>query len=168
MKWAKRSLLQNKARSCRKKANRQEESYSKTEANPKKSKSCRGGWDAQVGRGSTPFSPLVDNTATLCRVRGASTVMLSTGEIMITSGQGDTAEGELAGTYDRAKARRLLEPWCSLCNSLEVVAEAPLASEAEVRELVARRVEGGASGTKEDLAMIIRHLTETHVNEGSP
>lgn len=77
--------------------------------------------------------------------------------------QGETPQRHAPGTFDSERARQLFRSRCSQCHSSQFVEGVKLKSEEEVRQLVARMVSNGATGTEEELASIIRYLTETYV-----
>jgi len=64
--------------------------------------------------------------------------------------------------YDLQKARELFKMRCSLCHPYEVVEKSPPRSESEVRGLVERMIQNGASATESEFAEIIRYLTDTY------
>jgi mono/diheme cytochrome c family protein len=63
--------------------------------------------------------------------------------------------------YDPAVARQLFETKCSQCHKTTLVEVAPPGSEAEARRLVAMMVDEGLEATEEELAQIVRYLTES-------
>jgi mono/diheme cytochrome c family protein len=65
-------------------------------------------------------------------------------------------------SYDPQKGREVFEKRCSLCHPHELVAKSPPGSESEVRELVKRMVENGATATDQEFAEIIRYLSDTY------
>jgi mono/diheme cytochrome c family protein len=64
--------------------------------------------------------------------------------------------------YDPAAARQLFASKCSQCHELDLVEGSPPGSEDETRELVAWMVEEGLEATEEELAQIVRYLTESY------
>jgi cytochrome c2 len=72
------------------------------------------------------------------------------------------SEETSAAPYDPEKGRELFEMRCSLCHPHEVVAKSPPRSESEVRALVERMVQNGASATNQEFADIIRYLSDTY------
>jgi mono/diheme cytochrome c family protein len=64
--------------------------------------------------------------------------------------------------YDPEKGREVFEKRCSLCHPHELVAKSPPGSESEVRELVNRMVQNGATATDQEFAEIIRYLSDTY------
>ena len=67
-----------------------------------------------------------------------------------------------AATYDPAAAKQLFEKKCSQCHQPTLVSESPPGSADEAGELVTRMVEEGLEVTGEELAQIVRYLTEAH------
>jgi mono/diheme cytochrome c family protein len=63
--------------------------------------------------------------------------------------------------YDSASARELFESRCSQCHSTDRVVQNPPGSQEEATRLVQRMVLNGLVATEEELARIIRYLTET-------
>jgi hypothetical protein len=68
-------------------------------------------------------------------------------------------------TYDEASARQLFERKCSQCHEATLVDDSPPGSAGEARELVAWMVDEGLEATEEELALIIRFLTESYVRQ---
>jgi mono/diheme cytochrome c family protein len=69
-----------------------------------------------------------------------------------------------AAAYDPAAAKQLFNSKCSECHDSALVSDSPPASEDQARELVASMVEEGMEATQDELAQIVRYLTETHAN----
>jgi rubredoxin/mono/diheme cytochrome c family protein len=65
-----------------------------------------------------------------------------------------------ADAYDASSARQLFESKCSQCHPTALVGESPPGSEDEARELVARMVEEGLEASEQELATIVRYLSE--------
>jgi len=68
--------------------------------------------------------------------------------------------------FDPPRARELFERKCSQCHRTSLVEGSPPASGEAAREIVARMVENGLSGSEEELAQIIQYLIATHVKKG--
>jgi len=68
-----------------------------------------------------------------------------------------------SSAYDAGRARALFEAKCAGCHPLQLVERHELRSEDDARDLVARMVEEGLSGTDSELAQIVRYLTATYV-----
>jgi rubredoxin/mono/diheme cytochrome c family protein len=68
-----------------------------------------------------------------------------------------------ADAYDSASAKQLFENKCSQCHEIDLVTESPPGSEDEARQLVAWMVEEGLEATEEELAQIVRYLTNSYV-----
>lgn len=66
--------------------------------------------------------------------------------------------------YNPAAAKQLFESKCSQCHESTLVSESPPGSEEKARQLVASMVEEGLEATQDELAQIVRYLTETHAN----
>ncbi len=75
---------------------------------------------------------------------------------------GDTAEGA-AAVYDPLAAKQLFETQCQQCHGPPDFERSAVRSVEEVRELVARMVENGLEVSQEELARIIRYITENYV-----
>ena len=75
---------------------------------------------------------------------------------------GDAAE-RAAATYDPLAAKQLFETQCMQCHGPPDFERSPVGSVEEVRELVARMVENGLDVSQEELAQIIRYITENYV-----
>lgn len=73
-----------------------------------------------------------------------------------------TAEQTVPGAYDPVAAKQLFENKCSQCHISSLVEGSPPGSEDEARQLVASMVEEGLEATEEELASIVRHLTESY------
>jgi hypothetical protein len=58
-------------------------------------------------------------------------------------------------------ARQLFEAKCSQCHKTTVVELAPPGSESEARQLVAMMVDEGLEATEEELAQLVRYLTDS-------
>jgi rubredoxin/mono/diheme cytochrome c family protein len=71
------------------------------------------------------------------------------------------AEAEPAA-YDPVAAKELFENKCSQCHDATLVQAAPPGNEDEARQLVARMVEEGLEVEQEELAQVVRYLTETY------
>ncbi len=67
-----------------------------------------------------------------------------------------------APAYDAAAARKLFEAKCSQCHQVAAVADAPPGSETEARELISWMVDEGLEASEEELALLVRYLTETY------
>jgi len=65
--------------------------------------------------------------------------------------------------YDAARARELFESKCSLCHELAQVENATLTSEEHVRETITRMVSYGLTASEEELALIVRYVTDQYV-----
>lgn len=70
-----------------------------------------------------------------------------------------TSPGE---TFDLAKAKSVFESTCNGCHSLSNVEQAPPASEAAARDLVARMVDNGLSADEAKLEQIVGYLARTY------
>jgi len=79
-----------------------------------------------------------------------------------------TAEPAQAAPYDAALAKRLFETKCSECHATDEVDQAPPDSENAARDLVTRMVEEGMTADEEELAQIVRYLTDTYVKKSDP
>lgn len=64
--------------------------------------------------------------------------------------------------FDLAKAKIIFESTCNGCHSLSSVDQAPPASEAGARDLVARMVDNGLSAESATLEQIVGYLTRTY------
>jgi len=64
--------------------------------------------------------------------------------------------------YDPAAAKELYERKCSQCHKPVLVETAPPSSGEEAKELVARMVGEGLTATEDEIAQIVRYLTEVH------
>ena len=71
-------------------------------------------------------------------------------------------------SYDPAQAKKTFEEKCSQCHKANLVQHAPPASEAEARDLVTRMVENGLEATSNEIAQIVKYLTETVSAESAP
>ena len=71
-------------------------------------------------------------------------------------------EAAAPAAYDPAAAERLFQTKCSQCHDTTLVASSPPGSEGEARELVAQMVEEGLEATQEELAHLVRYLTESY------
>ena len=78
------------------------------------------------------------------------------------------AEEVKDGEYEPAAAKRLFEKKCSQCHLPTLVKHASPSSEEAARELVARMVSEGLTATEDEIAQIVRYLTETHVKVATP
>jgi mono/diheme cytochrome c family protein/rubredoxin len=67
-----------------------------------------------------------------------------------------------ATVYDPAAAEQLFQAKCSQCHKATLVQDSPPGSEDEARELVAWMVDEGLEATEEELAQIVRFLTESY------
>jgi len=76
--------------------------------------------------------------------------------------QAVTDEGAPAAAFDLERARGLFQMKCSKCHSPKFVEASPPTSPDEARELVARMVEQGLTGSEDELAQIVRYLIVTH------
>ena len=65
-------------------------------------------------------------------------------------------------TADLAKAKAVFETTCNGCHSLNSVEQAPPASEAAARDLVARMVDNGLGADQAALDQIVAYLTRTY------
>ena len=74
------------------------------------------------------------------------------------------AEEAGAAAYNPNAAKQLFESRCSQCHESTLVSESPPGSEEEARQLVASMVEEGLEATQDELAQIVRYLTETHAD----
>ncbi|MBC8872205.1 MAG: rubredoxin [Planctomycetes bacterium] len=74
------------------------------------------------------------------------------------------AEETETAAYNPAAAKQLFESKCSQCHANTLVSESPPRSEEKARQLVASMVEEGLEATRDELAQIVRYLTETHAN----
>ena len=66
-------------------------------------------------------------------------------------------------TADLTKAKAVFETTCNGCHSLNSVEQAPPASEAAARDLVARMVDNGLGADQAALDQIVAYLTRTYV-----
>ena len=73
-----------------------------------------------------------------------------------------TTNKSASTTYDPAAAKRLFEKTCSQCHPTNIVDTAPPGNATEARKLVSRMVNHGLVATEEQLAQIVRYLTETY------
>ncbi|MGI6420002.1 MAG: FAD-dependent oxidoreductase [Thermoguttaceae bacterium] len=64
--------------------------------------------------------------------------------------------------YDAAEAKRLFETRCSECHKLTLVESNPPDSADAARGLVVRMVDEGLTASEDELALIVRYLTETY------
>jgi rubredoxin/mono/diheme cytochrome c family protein len=64
--------------------------------------------------------------------------------------------------YDPSAARQLFEDKCSQCHEATLVETTPPGSENEAQKLVAWMVDEGLEATEQELAQIVRFLTETY------
>jgi rubredoxin/mono/diheme cytochrome c family protein len=67
--------------------------------------------------------------------------------------------------YDETAARQLFQAKCSQCHQTDLVTADPPASEQEARELVTRMVEEGLEATEEEIALIVRYITDFPTRE---
>ncbi len=70
--------------------------------------------------------------------------------------------------YDSVSAQQLFQAKCAQCHDAALVAAAPPASEQEARDLVTRMVEEGLEATGEEIAQIVRYLTESYAKAAGP
>ena len=73
-----------------------------------------------------------------------------------------------AAPYDPALAKQLFETKCSECHATSEVDQAPPDSEDAARELVTRMVQEGMTASAEELAQIVRYLTENYGEKPAP
>ncbi|OGB95559.1 MAG: hypothetical protein A2Z31_02505 [candidate division NC10 bacterium RBG_16_65_8] len=70
--------------------------------------------------------------------------------------------GEPREPFDLAKAKAVFESTCTGCHSLSSVEQAPPASDAAARELVARMVDNGLNAERATLEQIVGYLARTY------
>jgi cytochrome c5 len=73
-----------------------------------------------------------------------------------------------AATYDAALAKQLFETRCSESHATDEVDKTPPDSENAARDLVTRMVQEGLTANAEELAQIVRYLTEAYVKKANP
>ncbi len=73
------------------------------------------------------------------------------------------AAEDMPFTYDAQRARQLFEAKCSQCHEPFRVAQRPPPTADAAMQLVERMVSNGLTGTEEELAQIIRYVTDTFV-----
>jgi rubredoxin/mono/diheme cytochrome c family protein len=78
------------------------------------------------------------------------------------------AKPEAAPPYDAAQAKQLFVKKCSECHATSEVEKVPPDSEAAARDLVKRMVDEGLAASEEELAQLVRYLTETYVKQTNP
>ena len=78
------------------------------------------------------------------------------------------AKPEDAAPYDAAQAKQLFETKCSECHATSEVDKTPPDSEDAARDLVKRMVHEGLTASEEELAQLVRYLTETYVKKSTP
>ncbi len=66
--------------------------------------------------------------------------------------------------YDPVGAKRLFESKCSQCHKTNLLDIAPPGSEEEARQLVADMVDEGLEASLDELALLVRYLTETYAS----
>ncbi len=72
-----------------------------------------------------------------------------------------------AAPYDAAQAKQVFEAKCSECHGTDEVEQAPPDSEAAARDLVTRMVAEGMTADENELAQIVRYLTETYAKKAA-
>jgi len=80
----------------------------------------------------------------------------------ITSGRVESS------AYDAVLARQLFQTKCSQCHRTTVVEKKPPSSEEAARTLVTRMVENGLTAKEDELAQIVRYVTETFAKKSKP
>ena len=78
------------------------------------------------------------------------------------------AKPDDAAPHDTAQAKQLFEMKCSECHATNEVDKKPPDSEAPARDLVKRMVDEGLTASEEELAQLVRYLTETYLKKSTP
>jgi nitrite reductase (NADH) large subunit len=79
-----------------------------------------------------------------------------------------TATSQEPSAYDAAQARRLFETKCSECHATSAVDKKPPDSEDAARAMVQQMVQEGLTASEDELAQLVRYLTETYVKKAKP